>query len=72
MPEESVRLMVLYEAMQDVRALELLEALAGRERVCEIIAEGLDEPITFKKYPKDSAWLTGLRERVNAEIEKLI
>lgn len=72
MPEESVRLMVLYEAMQDVRALELLEALAGRERVCEIIAEGLDEPITFKKYPKDSAWLTGLRERVNAEIEKLM
>ena len=34
--------------------------------------EGLEEPITFKNYPKDSAWLTGLRERVNAEIEKEI
>lgn len=72
MPEESVRLMVLYEALQDVRALELLESRVGRERVCGIISEGLDEPITFKKYPKDSAWLTGLRERVNAEIEKTI
>lgn len=70
MPEESVRLMVLYEALEDIRAFELLESLAGRERVCEIIGEGLEEPITFKKYPKDSAWLIGLRERINAEIEK--
>ena len=72
MPEESVRLMVLYEALEDIRAFELLEALAGRERVCGLIGEGLEEPITFKKYPKDSAWLIGLRERVNAEIEKEI
>lgn len=72
MLEESLRLMVLYEAMQDIRALELLESLAGRERVCAILSEGLEEPITFKKYPKDSAWLIGLRERVNAEIEKEI
>ena len=70
MPEESVRLMVLYEALEDIRAFELLESLAGRERVCEIIGEDLEEPITFKKYPKDSAWLIGLRERINAEIEK--
>ena len=42
------------------------------ERVCEIIAEGTDEPITFKRYPKEKEWLLTLRERVNAEIEKAI
>ena len=52
--------------------LKLLESLVGRERVCEIIAEGTDEPITFKLYPKEKEWLLALRERVNAEIEKAI
>ena len=52
-PEESIRLMLMQQVMQDVRAFELLESLVGRERVCEIIAEGTDEPITFKRYPKE-------------------
>ncbi len=47
-PEESIRLMLMQQVMQDVRAFELLESLVGREKVCEIIAEGTDEPITFK------------------------
>lgn len=71
-PEESIRLMLMQQVMQDVRAFELLESLVGRERVCEIIAEGTDEPITFKRYPKEKEWLLALRERVNAEIEKAI
>ena len=71
-PEESIRLMLMQQVMQDVRAFELLESLVGRERVCEIIAEGTDEPITFKRYPKEKEWLLDLRERVNAEIEKAI
>ena len=71
-PEESIRLMLMQQVMQDVRAFELLESLVGRERVCEIIAEGTDEPITFKRYPKGKEWLLALRERVNAEIEKAI
>lgn len=71
-PEESIRLMLMQQVMQDVRAFELLESLVGREKVCEIIAEGTDEPITFKRYPKEKEWLLALRERVNAEIEKAI
>ena len=70
-PEESIRLMLM-QVMQDVRAFELLESLVGREKVCEIIAEGTDEPITFKRYPKRKEWLLALREQVNAEIEKAI
>ena len=31
-PEESIRLMLMQQVMQDVRAFELLESLVGRER----------------------------------------
>ena len=69
-PEESLRLMLFLHAMQDLRALELLEELAGREKAVAIIQEGLDRPITMKEYPMDEAWLLGLRHRVNRAIRE--
>lgn len=69
-PEGSIRLMLMLEAMQDIRALELLETLAGREKAEEILMEGA-EKLTFKEYPRDAAWLLAMRERVNEEIRKL-
>ncbi|MFD0712025.1 glycoside hydrolase domain-containing protein [Paenibacillus sp. GCM10027626] len=67
-PVESLRLVVFTEALQDMRALQLLESLAGRERTLEILEEGLAEPLTFSKYPTDEAWLLACRERINAAI----
>ena len=69
-PEASLRLKVFYHAIQDMSAFELLEELAGKERVIAIIEE--NEKITFKAYPKDSEYILNVRERVNREIEKLI
>ncbi|GIP17465.1 hypothetical protein J40TS1_31070 [Paenibacillus montaniterrae] len=67
-PIESIRMEVLYEALQDLRALKLLESLVGRTAVLELIEEGLEEPITFTSYPHSADWLLQLRERINRAI----
>lgn len=69
-PEESIRLMVMAQAMADVRALELLERLAGRDFVMELVEGELAEPLTFSVYPKSDLYLLQLRNRVNREIGK--
>lgn len=69
-PEESIRMMVHYEALTDLRALELLESLTSKEHVMELIEGELAEPLTFKKYPKSDMYLITLRNRVNREIAK--
>ena len=60
------------EALQDLRACELLETLAGREFVMECIEEDLAEPLTFKRFPKSDYYLLALRNRINREIAKRI
>lgn len=69
-PLESIRYMVFRQALQDMRALEKLEELTGRETVEQLIAEDLPEPLTLTCYPGDNGYLPGLRRRVNEEIEK--
>ena len=63
-------MMVHYEALTDLRALELLESLTSREHVMELIEGELAEPLTFKRYPKSDMYLIMLRNRVNKEIQK--
>lgn len=70
--EESIRLMVLYNALTDMRALKLLESLKGREYVMALINDGLEQPITFKKYPKSDMYFLQLRNLINWEIDKAI
>jgi hypothetical protein len=65
---ESIRLMVLSEALYDLRALKLLERLTGRAYVESLIYEEYSEKITFKQYPKNPEYLLKLREKVNQEI----
>lgn len=67
---ESIRLMVLSEALYDLRALRFLEALTDRPFVEQIILEGLDRVITFTQYPHEASYLINLRERVNSVIMK--
>lgn len=69
---ESIRYMLMRQSMHDLRALELLETLAGRETVEKLIMEGVREPLTLTSYPKENAYLMRLRQRVNGEIEKYI
>lgn len=70
-PVSSLRLEVLREAMQDLRALQLLEGYIGKEHTVRFIEEGLEHPITFTKYPRGEAWLISFRERLNRKIQEL-
>ncbi|MFC5450361.1 DUF4091 domain-containing protein [Paenibacillus aestuarii] len=64
-PIESIRMQVFYEALQDLRALELLETLIGCERTIALIEEDLESPLTFSEYPHDPSWLVIKREKIN-------
>ena len=67
-PVDSIRNEVQFEATQDLGAFMKLESLSGRERVLEMIHEGLDYELTMKRYPRSAGWLLDLRERVNQAI----
>jgi hypothetical protein len=71
-PIESIRLEVLYEALQDVRALRLLEGYIGRDNVIELLEEKLEQEITFSEYPLDAQWYVQKREQINREIKKWV
>lgn len=67
-PIHSIRLKVLAEAFNDVRAFELLARLTSKDYVLKLIEQELEETITFKRYPRNQAYLLTLREKVNQEI----
>lgn len=48
----------------------MLERLAGRDFVMDLIEGDLGEPLTFTRYPKSAMYLISLRNRVNREIAK--
>lgn len=65
-PLDSLRFEVFHDALQDLRALNRLEERIGRDKVIEILEEGLDNPITFKEYPREAEWLLNKREQINS------
>lgn len=67
-PWPSLRQAVFYDALQDLRALELCESLYGREYTLALLEEGI-EPITFHRYPREDNYLPNLRSRLYAAIE---
>lgn len=69
-PWKSLRLLVLNEGFQDMRAFELAESLVGKEEVLKLI--DAKENITFRKYPKGIDFITELREKVNNIIKENI
>ena len=69
-PLESLRLKVLYDGFEDLRALRLLESLIGREKVLEFIDKDLFKPLTFMEYPHENDWLLETREKINRMIEE--
>lgn len=68
MPEASIRLKLMRDAFQDIRALKRCEELYGREYVLNLIDEGLEKPLSFSEYPKDPEYILNLREKVNKAI----
>lgn len=60
----SIRLYVFNEAMQDLRALTLLETLSSRENVLKL----LQDVVGMDCYPRSRDYILSLREAVNQEI----
>ena len=69
---DSLRGRVFFQAMQDMRAFQLLESLAGREVVKALIHEDVEGELTFAKYPEAASYLLNLREKVNAELMRFV
>ena len=67
-PRTSLHMKAFTEALTDMRAMQLAESLVGREAVLAAMEEGLDAPVTFSQYPHDPAYVTAVREKVNALI----
>jgi len=67
-PLNSLRLKVFYDALQDMRALQLLESLCGREKTLALLEKGLDVPLTFKFRPPEEEWLLQKRAEINEAI----
>lgn len=68
-PVSSIRLALLREAMQDIRALKLLEDLIGKQETVKLLEGNMDQPLTFKHYEKRASWLLEMRERVNQMVK---
>lgn len=67
-PLESLRSLLMRKAIEDMRALELLETLTSHEYVIGLIDDLAGYPVTFKEYPRNEHFLLALRKRVNQEI----
>lgn len=67
-PLESLRLEVFFDALQDMRALQLCEQLYDRDFVLQLLEEGIP-PITFSAFPQETAFLPAMRKRLNAAIK---
>lgn len=66
-PWESIRLLVFYDGIQDMRAYRLCEQLYGKDYVMGIIEDEIS-PITFRDYPLNAEYLLKVRERINRAI----
>lgn len=69
-PEDSLRMIAMLDAMQDIRALELLEQYRGRKWVREWIVKQAGGELSMKHYPRTNAFLFQLRQQVNELIEQ--
>ena len=70
-PWESIRMMVLDDAIRDLRAMRALEGKIGREAVLKLVDDGLPEPLSFDAFPDnplDAGYILALRKKVNREL----
>lgn len=68
----SLRLKVFCDALQDMRAMQLLESMIGKDAVMKIVEKDVDTPIAFDSYPHSDEWQLQMRESINDEIRRQI
>ncbi len=70
-PEESIRIMLMQEAFQDLAALKYLESVKGRECAMKCLLEEEYGELRFDQYPTDIEYILRVRERVNQELKDM-
>ena len=71
-PLTSLRAEVQSEGLTDLRALQTLEAQAGREAVERLVLENAGmESMSYTQYPASASYLLALREAVFDVLEKV-
>ncbi len=71
-PVPSLRELIFFDALQDMRALKLLEGLIGYEKTVELLEKDVEMPLTFKEYPRNNSYILNTRESVNMKIKECI
>ena len=71
-PLMSVRAMVFYDGLQDMRVAQLLESLIGREAVVKLIDEEAGMDLRFSKYPRSADFLLNVRKKMMEKIEEAV
>ena len=67
---ESIRLVSFNEGVQDMRALELLAGLIGREKTVALIDDVAGMDVKFNEYPANAYFIQTLRRKVNELIKE--
>lgn len=67
---ESVRSVVFFEGLQDMRAMKLLESYIGKSAVLDLIETNLGK-IGFYDYPRGTQNMLKMREIINTELYNL-
>ena len=71
-PLDSLRLMTLEEALQDLRAMELCESYYSHGEVVAAIEAELGGPISFRRCALSEEQMLRIREKINAMIEQAL
>ncbi len=69
---ESIRIVVFYEALQDIKAMKLCEKYYGKEAVIKLIDEAIGTNVTFDTCAKYAGQILELREKINEMIKNII
>ncbi|MBE6379672.1 MAG: DUF4091 domain-containing protein [Lentisphaerae bacterium] len=68
-PEDSIRHELFYDALQDLAALQLLEAQTSRDETLEFIKQAWnDRSMTMEDYPREAGWLLEFRQKLNQRL----
>ena len=70
-PVDTLHYEVFAAALQDQRAFQLYESLAGREKAMELIQAGLERPVKIGDHPRGPEWLQDVRIRLYQALGKL-
>ena len=68
-PVPSLRAKVFFEALQDIRVCQALEAKLGREAVVSMIDTEAGMEVTFSDYPRNSTFVPDLMEKMKEKLK---